>query len=89
MKVAKDEKDTDLKLVDIRDYAIKWHDKIKDKYVFSLNIIQGKKYKYKSFIFGSKDEKEAREWYNVFRSIQVHIIYNIHILDWCISNPRR
>lgn len=68
LKISHDESGKELKIIDIRDYAVRWNEKIKDKYVFSLVLLPGKKSnKIKSLILAAKEEKLAKEWYTFFK----------------------
>jgi len=72
LKVSHDESGSKTKIIDITDYALKWNNKVKDKFVFSLVLLPGKKSNtIKSLVLASKDENIAKEWYNFFNEILV------------------
>ena len=70
LKCAHDEKgNKGMKIIDLNDYSIEWKNKAKDKYIFSLSLIKGKKSKYKNFVFASKEEDTAKGWFHLIDKI--------------------
>lgn len=45
-----------MKLIGLADFSIEWKNKSKDKYIFSLSLIKGRKNKIKNMIFAAKEE---------------------------------